>query len=119
METAPRPSPGRRHRPRRLASIALALTACASGPEDCQPAQEQTCLLEGGTCGDGTGPGCEPGASHIDYTKSCIPKIGASGTLGAVCCLPGPAVVEGRDAAVEASADAGAPTDGASEAGDD
>jgi hypothetical protein len=106
---------------RRLASIAMALTACASGPEDCQPAQEQTCLLEGGTCGDGTGPGCEPGASHIDYTKSCIPKIGPSGTLGAVCCLPGPAVVAEKDAAVEASADADTqvPPDGGTDAGED
>ena len=65
------------------------LTACVGSPEDCQAPAEDTCTEEGGSCGDGTGPGCAPDASHIDYTKSCTPKVGASGKLGAVCCMPG------------------------------
>jgi hypothetical protein len=77
---------------RRLAFIALALAACAgTAPGSCEPSAQGTCEAKGGTCGDGTGPACAPDASHIDYSQSCVPTVGASGKLGAVCCMPGAA----------------------------
>jgi hypothetical protein len=68
----------------------LILAGCMSGANDCDYTEPpETCKVEGGTCGDGLGPGCDPATHHVDYDLSCRPTVGAQGKLGAVCCLPG------------------------------
>jgi hypothetical protein len=86
-----------------IGTLLLSLSACLGvGADDSCGKFDETCTWEGGTCGDGTGPACDPSDHHVDYTLSCRPTVGASGKLGAVCCVPGAGDAgDAGDAAIE------------------